>query len=47
MQKTDNEYNNFSTEILKQEHVNRVCKAYYEKDVRWYHALIVSIDQEE
>jgi hypothetical protein len=34
----------FSTEILKMEHIDRICKAYYEADNKWYNAKIQYID---
>lgn len=34
----------FSTEVLISEHIDRLCKTYFESDNRWYHAKIESID---
>lgn len=34
----------FSTQALHNEHVDRLCKTYFQSDNRWYHAKIESID---
>jgi len=36
----------FSVEVLLPEHVDRLCKTYFEADNRWYHAKIESVDSE-
>lgn len=34
----------FSVEVLLPEHLDRLCKTYFEADNRWYHAKIESVD---
>lgn len=37
----------YSTDVLTDEDVGKLCKAYYEPNGKWYHSQIVSLDSEE
>ena len=37
----------YSTDLIKEENIQRLGKCYFEKDNKWYHAIIVSIDFDE
>jgi hypothetical protein len=41
------EYMRYNTEILKQEDVDKLCKAYFEKEDKWYNAIIINLDSDE
>lgn len=42
-----NDYFFFNTEAIQSEHVTRLCKVFYEKEIKWYHGIITHVDEEE
>jgi survival-of-motor-neuron-related-splicing factor 30 len=36
----------FSVDRVKQEDIDKTCKAYYEQDKKWYNAKILNVDSE-
>ncbi|KAL4470185.1 hypothetical protein ABPG74_011796 [Tetrahymena malaccensis] len=45
--KQNNEYFFFNTEAIQAEHVNRLCKVFYENELKWYHGIITFVDNDE
>jgi hypothetical protein len=37
----------YSTDLILQEHIQRLAKCYYQKDNKWYHAMIRDVDLDE
>ena len=42
-----NDYFIFNTEALQKEHISRLCKVFYEKELKWYHGIITNLDSDE
>ncbi|EGR28814.1 nucleic acid binding, putative [Ichthyophthirius multifiliis] len=43
----NNDYLIFNTEAVQKEHIGRLCKVFYEKELKWYHGVVTSVNSDD